>query len=127
MALGLIANSKNALLFSGVVIAFAGVVALSLGSHFAPNAERDTREEREMTAVEEEETEDDDEKAELEEEPDIEPEEVYEDFANDAELIDQTNGIDTSPITDQSVILSDDTATEGEVYDADGEQLETDS
>ena len=104
MGNGLFASSKNALFFAGGIIACAAIAALTLGSQFTPKAESDYLETRAVTS----------------EGPDGEksanqialaqPAEPAMDdlsgFADDSELMDDTNGFDTTPDGEGATILS---------------------
>ena len=108
MGNGVLANSRNALIFAGGVVACAAVAAMSLGSQFTPD-----RSNEEPAALEADPPPEPRERARTEQPSEIDSQGAqsvfgeYESIA-DEDLIDDTQGLDTTPVDDSMVTITSD-------------------
>jgi len=109
MANNILGSSKGALIFAGSVIACSVLIAGSMGSQFTPKSQEDYAQNRAVAASS-------DEKAKGQNTPVnrvAQPSDnsvfgSFEGFADDAQLIDNTNGFDPTPPSHADIIIPQD-------------------
>ena len=109
MANGILGSSKGALIFAGSVIACSVLIAGSMGSQFTPKSQEDYAQNRAVAAPSDTNAKGQNTPV----NPVAQPSDnsvfgSFEGFADDTQLIDNTNGFDPTPPSDADIIIPQD-------------------